>query len=382
MSLTYLDHNATTDLRPAARSAMLAALETGGNASSAHRQGRAARAMVEQARREIAQVLAVSPADLVFTSGATEALNMVLQPSDGHRRLLVGATEHSAVLDGHRFAQVDILPVDCHGCLLPATLEQALASSAPDEAKCTVVAIQLANNETGVIQPIAELAAIARQYGASFVCDAVQGAGRLDLQSIAALVDALIISSHKVGGPQGAGALYLAPQSKGFQPLIRGGGQERRRRAGTENVAAIAGFAAALKQVEAERTDEMSRLAKLRDRFESALKEACPDAICAGQGADRLANTSLVVIPGLLAETAVIAFDIEGFAVSAGAACSSGKVAASHVLQAMGLSHDLARAGLRISLGWTSTEADIDRLVIHFPKLVERLVKSRREHAA
>jgi cysteine desulfurase len=370
MARAYLDYNATAPLRPEARAAMLAALEVTGNASSVHSEGRAARKLIEEAREKVAALMQARPQDVVFTSGATEAANWLLtanaprhQNKAPMARLLVGATEHTCVLDGHRFPRdkVEVIPVDANGLIDADALGARVAELTAEFGPASVaVAVQAANNETGVLQPIQDIYRHVDPTGAMLIVDAAQYAGKLPLELDTVRGDAVILSSHKLGGPQGAGAVSLGGDYFWPEPLMRGGGQERRRRAGTENVVAITGFAAAAEAAFAEVDAFGARVGALRDRLETTIRESRPDAVIFGTAAPRLPNTSCFAIPGLSAETALIALDLAGVAVSSGSACSSGKVAQSHVLAAMGVAPALAKGAIRISLGWASTEADLD----------------------
>ncbi len=340
--------------------AVVRALETlPGNPSSVHAEGRAARAAVERARETVAALVGARARDVVFTSGGTEAANLVLAPGL-HRasggaardRLLVGATEHACCLAGHRFPAdaVTVLPVDANGVLDRAALRAALAT-----ARAPLVAVQAANNETGVLQPLSEIAALARAHGdALVVVDAVQAAGRvpLALDGLAAV----FLSAHKLGGPKGVGALALAPGVAG-DGLVRGGGQEAGRRGGTENVAGIVGFGVAAALARDEREAEAARLGALRARIETHLLAGAPGLTIFGGAASRLPNTTSFAWPGLDAQTALIALDLAGVAVSSGSACASGKVGRSHVLAAMGF--PAAAGAVRVSLGWSTTEAEV-----------------------
>jgi len=362
VSRFYLDHNATSPLRPAARARMLDALRAFGNPSSTHAEGRAARARVEGAREEVAALVGGRARNVIFTSGATEALNLALSGRwrGGHgapTRLLLSATEHVAALDGHGFGDsAEILAVDSNGVLDLASLDAALARAEGPVLLC----LQAANNETGVLQPVAAAAEKVHAAGGLVVCDAVQAAGRIACTFETTSADMLVLSSHKIGGPQGAGALVLRdPSLHCGGPLIRGGGQERGLRAGTENVAAIAGFGAAAEDAAAHRDEEAARLAGLREKLEADLLRLAPTATIFGAGAPRLPNTTAFAIPGRSAETALMAFDLAGVALSSGSACSSGKVKRSHVLAAMSAPDELSRGALRVSLGWTSTEDDL-----------------------
>jgi cysteine desulfurase len=380
----YLDANAGAPLLPDARDAVVAAMDAMANASSVHAEGRAARALVEEARCEVAAAVGAIPEDVIFTSGATEAAALALCPRiHSHRglapagRLYVGATEHSCVLAGGRFpsALVTVLPVARSGVIDLAALARALeahdhASGAP------YVALMLANNETGVIHPVAEAARLVKAHGGYVFCDAVQALGRIPVDIAALGVDFLAVSSHKIGGPQGAGALVLADEAVAPEPLLTGGGQERRRRAGTENVAAIAGFGVAARLARHHLSDA-ERLTALRTDLERKLLAAAPDVTVFGSDAERLPNTTLFAAPGLRAETAVIAFDLEGIAVSAGSACSSGKIAESHVLTAMGEAAANARGGIRVSLAVGSNEAEVDAFIAAWRSIHARMGRSK-----
>ena len=358
--MIYLDANATEPLRPAARAAMLAALDQVGNPASIHAAGRAARALLEGARERIAARFGARAQDVVFTSGGTESNALAIGALGAGRRLIAGATEHAAVLEAAPGAAR--LPVDTDGVADLAALESLLAGGEP-----ALVCLMAANNETGTIQPVAEAAALCRRHGALLHVDAVQAAGRMPVDLAALGADSLALSGHKLGGPMGAGALLLAPGSADrLVPLIRGGGQERGRRGGTPALPAVAGFAAAAEA-------EPPPLAPLRDAIEAAA--VAQGAVVCGGGALRLANTTCLALPGVRAETQVIALDLAGFQVSAGAACSSGKVAASHVLAAMGLG-DLAGQAIRVSLPWTATEADAAAFIAAYAAMAGRL--SRR----
>ncbi|MBB6251795.1 cysteine desulfurase family protein [Nitrospirillum iridis] len=350
MASIYLDHNGTCPPRPQAVAAMVEVLSQPGNPSSVHAQGREARRRVEVARRQLAALLSLPPATLVFTGGGTEA-NALALASAGDRPLITSAIEHASVLEAAPAALR--CPVTADGVVDLAALEAALAGAG----RPAFLSLMAVNNETGVIQPVAEVAALARRFGALFHCDASQAVGRLAWDWGAIAPDYLTVSAHKIGGPQGVGAL-AARDGAPLAPLLRGGGQERRRRAGTENVAGIVGFGAAAAACDVE---AFSHLAALRDGLEACLRAAAPGLVVAGAGAARVANTSCLVTPGWRGETQVMALDLAGFAVSSGSACSSGKVAASHVLAAMGLGPDLAGAAIRVSLGWSTTAAEVER---------------------
>ncbi len=361
--MTYLDANASEPLRPAARAAVLAALESGGNPSSVHAAGRAARRILESAREDIAACFGASPAGVVFTSGGTEANALAVHALRSGRRLVIGATEHDAVRAAAPGAA--LVPVDRQGVADLDTLASLLTEGP------ALVCLMLANNETGVLHPVADVAALCRAHGALLHVDAVQGAGRMavDLRELGA--DSLAVSGHKMGGPLGAGALLLAGDPA-VPPLVAGGGQERGRRGGTPGLPAIAGMAAAARAAVAGLADQ-ARLAGLRDAIEAAARQA--GAIVAGAGAPRLANTTCLALPGVRADTQVISLDLAGFQVSAGAACSSGKVAASHVLTAMGLGA-LAGSAVRVSLPWNAAAEDAHRFIAAYLEMAGRL--SRR----
>jgi cysteine desulfurase len=377
MARIYFDHNATSPLRPAARDVFVAALDAG-NASSIHAEGRAARARLETARAQLARHFQVKPELVVFTSGATEAANMVLSPALAHGhcdRLLVGAGEHPCVAAGHGFAgeAVARVALDSQGRLDLADLREKISG-----ATAPMLALQAANNETGVLQPVAEAAALVHASGGVLVCDAVQALGRIDCSFAATGADVLFVSSHKIGGPQGAGAAIFSRRAvMPAKAFLRGGGQERGFRGGTENVAAIAGFAAACAEALAQREPEMARLGALRDRIEAEVKAFAPEVVMFGAEAPRLENTLAFALPGLSAETLVAALDVEGVAVSSGSACSSGKVAASAVLAAMGIAPEIARCALRISLGWPNNE----REGVAFPDILSRVRQRMRNRA-
>lgn len=374
----YMDWNATAPLLPAAREACLSALDLAGNPSSVHGEGRKIRTLIENARRDIAALCGASPASVVFTSGATEAANWVLTPdflmgktplAIGH--LYISAIEHPAVREGGRFGKADIseIAVTAAGTVDLAALEAAL--SAHDRASgLPMVAVMYANNETGIVQPVVEIARIVKASGGLLVVDAVQAAGRLPISIEETGADFLIVSSHKIGGPKGAGALIARGEVLMPTALIRGGGQEKGHRSGTENPAAIIGFGAAAKLALAGLESRMAAVTELRDRLESAMMNAAPDVMIHGRGGARIGNTTFFTLPGLKAETGQIAFDLEGVALSAGSACSSGKVGQSYVLSAMG--HDPRHGALRISIGPSTTLDEIDRCADVFAKIAAR----------
>jgi cysteine desulfurase len=358
----YLDHNATTPLRPQAAEAISHALATWGNPSSVHSHGRAARRIVEDARGRVAVLAGTDPATVVFTSGGTEANNLALRGC-GRARILVSAVEHPSVLEAAD--GIEAIPVNGNGIVDLDVLEAMLG-----EGGDAIVSVMLANNETGVIQPVAEAAKIAHAAGALFHCDAVQGAGKLPLDFKLLGADMMTLSAHKIGGPKGAGALIVADDVD-LAPVIRGGGQERGRRNGTENVPGIAGFGAAA-ELAAVEVAEAGSLAALRDRMEAELLEHVPGVKVIAADAARLPNTSCLALPGISAETQVMALDLAGFSISAGSACSSGKVKASKVLRAMGQPDDIAACAIRISLGPSTSEAEVDTFVTAYRNFAER----------
>ena len=376
MERAYFDWNAGAPLRDDARTAMAEALGLIGNPSSIHSEGRAVRRLVERARELVARLVGAEPRNVIFTSGATEANTLALTPAvevGGKKalrdRLFVSAVEHPSVRCGGRFAAEDLqeLPVDKDGALDLSALGQALSGSA-----WPLVSVMLANNETGVIQPIAEIAEIVHAANGLLHVDAVQGPGRIDCNIENLGADLMSLSSHKLGGPQGAGALIHRDDIRIADPLLKGGGQERGQRAGTENVAAISGFGAAA--AIAGKT-EVARLATLRDRIETGIKAIAPQAVIFGESVVRLPNTTLFAVPGMKAETAIIAFDLNGIAVSSGSACSSGKVQPTHVLAAMGVEPALAQGAVRVSFGWSTTERDVEKLLDALTNVSSSLLK-------
>jgi cysteine desulfurase len=381
----YFDWNATAPLRPAARAAMLAALDQAGNPSSVHAEGRAARQLIERARSQVAGLAGVDPGDVIFTSGASEANAMALSPGWSARpgqpaleRLLVSAIEHPSVLGGGRFGpgRTHPVPVNSQGVVALDALRALLAG------KPALVSIMLANNETGAVQPIREAAEIVHEAGGLLHVDAVQAPGRISLSFNELGADLVTLSAHKIGGPKGVGALIRRSGLHLSEPLIGGGGQERGLRGGTENVAGIAGFGAAAAEIASRLSAEAAHTLRLRERLEAGLRAITPDVIIFGQSADRLPNTTCFSHPGLRAEMAVIAFDLAGMSVSSGAACSSGKVQPSTVLAAMGVDPALARGAIRVSTGFSTGDADIEHFLSAWTKLSESLLKGRNVIAA
>jgi cysteine desulfurase len=359
--LSYLDYNATAPVKPAVVEIMAEALERTGNPSSVHRFGREARSALERARESVAAMVGAAPAQVVFTSGGTEANNQALRGFSG--AVVVSSVEHDSVLaaapDGERAV------VDREGRVDLARLDRQLASMAP-----ALVSVMLANNETGVLQPVREVVDVARRHGARVHCDAVQAGGKVPINVAALGADLLTLSAHKLGGPQGVGALVLGP---GIEPaaLLRGGGQERRWRPGTENLPGIAGFGRACELAIGD-TDWPRRTGALRDRLEARIAAIAPAARVLGGGAPRLPNTSCLTMPGVGNQTQLIEFDLAGIAVSTGSACSSGKVGPSHVLAAMGVEPAEAATAIRVSFGWASTADDVERLVEVWSRLYAR----------
>ncbi len=363
---TYLDHNATSPLRPEAGKAMMAALELHGNASSVHEEGRKARAVIETARDVIARELGTIAPTIVFTSGGSESCNQALCGVSASR-IIVSSVEHPCVLEAARAAgcQVDVADVDEAGVVDLQALEQLL----DDGEGRVLVSVMLANNETGAIQPVRDVVAIAQKHNALVHCDAVQAFGKIPVNFGLLGVDMLSVSAHKLGGPQGVGALVVR-DGLPVAPLIAGGGQELRRRAGTENTAGIAGFAAAARAASQTESD----IKGLRLQIESVLEDGPGEVVVFSADVDRLPNTVCFALNGLEADTALMAFDLDGIAVSSGSACSSGKVQSSHVLEAMGAGEIATKSAIRVSLGWSSTVEDVSRFSDSWQKIAGRHV--------
>ncbi|MGE0769189.1 MAG: cysteine desulfurase family protein, partial [Hyphomicrobiaceae bacterium] len=353
----YLDWNASAPLRREARDAMHAAMDAVGNPSSVHAEGRRVRAIVEDARREVAMLVGAAASEVVFTSGGTEANNAVL--AGPWKRILVSGVEHESVLAPARRggAEVVTLPVDRDGVVVPEAVARAL--SAVTDPKGTLLSIQAANNETGVIQPLTAIVGAAKAVGVTVHSDAVQAAGRVAIDF--AGLDLMSISGHKLGAAKGVGALVVRDGAE-LSPLFAGGGQEARRRAGTENVVGIAGFGAAARAARDELV-AFARLVEHRRTIERAIAAAVPGGLIVGAGAERLANTVCFTWPGALAEMLLIKMDLGGVAISSGAACSSGKVGPSHVLAAMGLPGEHSRSAFRVSFGATTDDREIAQFV-------------------
>jgi cysteine desulfurase len=380
----YLDWNATTPLRDEARRAITCALDLPGNASSVHAEGREARKWIEGARSAVAAAAGTAPRNVVFTSGGTEANVLALAPGlrrgsgSAVERLVVSAIEHASVLSGGRFSreQIETVRATPAGVVDLGHLRELLRDRPP-----ALVSIMLANNETGAIQPVAAAAEIVHEAGGLLHVDAIQAFGKIPLDMGELGADLLTLSAHKIGGPKGIGALVLSGGLSGLEPLLRGGGQELSRRAGTENVAGIAGFGAATTAAMASLMADSRRFEDLRARLENGLRQS-DDAIIFSDSVQRLPNTTLFTVPGLRAETAVIGFDLAGIAVSSGSACSSGKVQPSHVLEAMGFDSDIAQGAVRLSMGWSTQDADIDRCLEAWRRLVGSLLKGQRRNTA
>jgi cysteine desulfurase len=377
----YLDWNATAPLRREARDAMAAAWDLGGNPSSVHAEGRQARRLVEEARASIAAAVGAIQRNVIFTSGGTEANALALTPglrragAAPAARLLVSAIEHVSVLAGGRFPAETIGTIGVtRSGLVDLDRLRAMVGSGPP----ALVSVMLANNETGALQPVAAAAEIVHAAGGLLHVDAIQAFGKIpfDINTIDA--DLITLSGHKIGGPKGVGAVVMAEGLAGLEPLVRGGGQELGRRAGTENVAGIAGFGAAAKAAMGALGNDAAGLETLRNRLESGLRQT-PGVIVFSGDVPRLPNTTLFTVPGLRAETAVIGFDLAGVAVSSGSACSSGKVQPSHVLEAMGFGPKLAQGAVRLSLGWSTSSTDIDRCLEAWRKLAGTLLKGSDE---
>jgi cysteine desulfurase len=375
---SYLDYNATAPLRAEVREAVIAALELYGNPSSVHAEGRAARAAIEAARGKVARLVGARAEDVIFTSGGTEANALALAAQAGGAwHCYLSAVEHPSVLSGGRFYRetTTTIPVTSDGVVNLDALAGELEKHRPGGWR-PFVSLMAANNETGAIQPVAEAAKIVHAAGGLLHSDAVQAAGRVPLDIGALDADMLSLSAHKIGGPKGVGALVLR-EGVSVEPLLKGGGQERRRRAGTENVSGIVGFGVAAELAAADLA-KASELAKLRDELETGALAIAAEAVVISSCAPRLPNTTCLAVPGAKAETLVIGLDLAGVAVSSGSACSSGKVEASHVLSAMGIAPELAQGAIRVSLGFATSNTDIQTFLRAFGELINRLKQSRR----
>ncbi len=366
MRRVYLDYNATCPVRPEVIARVGEAMAVTGNASSIHADGRAARKLVEDARAEIAALVNVRPAQVIFNSGATEGNNTILSGYND-RLALVGAIEHPSILEasgGH-----DRIPVTKDGLIDLPALAQML-----DSAPVNLVCVQLVNSETGAIQPINDIAALTKKHGAKLHCDAVQGTGRIDIDFKNLDVDYMTLSAHKFGGPQGVGAMIFR-EGLLLPKLILGGGQEKRQRAGTENVAAISGFGLAAKMAKADIAAYQTKTKALQSKLETALRNIANDLIIVSESAPRITNTTNIILPGVSAETQLMAMDLEGVSVSSGSACSSGSFKPSHVLAAMGYNADDSKSALRFSTGWATTDADIDDAIQAYERVMQRVRK-------
>lgn len=383
-SRVYLDWNATTPLRPEARAAMVAAFDLIGNPSSVHAEGRATRRLVEEARAVLATAVGALPRNVVFTSAGTEANTLALSPglrgpSGGPvERLLVSAIEHASVLAGGRFpgATTGLIQVTRAGVVDLEHLKAQLKDGPP-----ALVSIMAANNETGALQPVAEVARMVHEAGGLLHVDAIQALGKVPFDIKAVDADLATFSAHKIGGPKGVGALVAAEGIAGLEPVLRGGGQELNRRAGTENVTGIAGFGAAVKAALQALPQDAEQMVTLRIRLENGIRGIAGATVFSDE-VERLPNTLLFTAPGLKAETAVIGFDLEGVAVSSGSACSSGKVQPSHVLSAMGFDPAVAQGAVRLSLGWSTEPEDINRALEAWRKLGDTLLRGERRNTA
>ncbi|MGN6794084.1 MAG: cysteine desulfurase family protein [Streptosporangiaceae bacterium] len=396
-TLVYLDHAATTPMLPEALAAMTEELAHTGNPSSLHNAGRRARRVVEESREQIAQAFGARPSEVVFTSGGTEADNLAVKgtywarqagPRPGRRRrVLATAIEHHAVMDSvawlgeHEGANVDWLPVSSAGLLSPAVLRDAIER---DPASVALISVMWANNEVGAVQPVAELAAVASEYGIPFHSDAVQAAGQLPVSLAASGATALTITGHKIGGPVGAGALLLARTADDPVPVLHGGGQERDVRSGTLDAAAIRAFAVAVERTAADRDEHVARLGSLRDFLIDRVRAAVPDAIFNGPqpGALRLPGNAHFSFPGCEGDALLMLLDAKGIACSTGSACTAGVAQPSHVLLAMGADHARARGSLRFTFGRTSSAADVDALGAVIAEVVERARRAGRQAGA
>ena len=367
---SYLDYNATAPVRPEVASAMASALAACGNPSSVHEAGRRAKSEIETAREAVANLVGAHPGSVVFTSGGTEANNIALRGAMAEGRwLIASAVEHDSVLNvlSNASGHSSLLPVDGDGIVELDLLAELLVKSAQP----ALISVMLANNETGVIQPVSKVVEIARAHGARVHCDAVQGPGKIAVDFDSLGVDLMTISAHKFGGPQGVGAIAVRDGVE-LEALLYGGSQERGRRAGTENVSGIIGFGTAA-MVTLAAGSRLKQIESLRDRLEGEVSALAAELTIVGAGVPRLPNTSCIVMPGVPSEAQVMALDLAGVAVSAGSACSSGKVTRSHVLEAMGLSEKDSGSAIRVSLGWASEMADVERFVEAWQALYDRL---------
>ncbi len=391
MQRTYLDYNATSILHPSAKNAMLETMDFAGNASSIHAEGRKARAIIEKSRKQVAQLVNSEAKNVIFTSGGTEANMMVMTPdlvsankpgsATEKIKCFISSIEHPCVLSGGRFQKHNMryLEVSGEGVIKITKLKEVIEEfQANTPVTPFLISVMLANNETGARQPISEISEIVHDAGGLLHVDAVQAAGKISIDSKELGVDFLTLSSHKIGGPQGVGALILGSDKLILgQKLMKGGGQELNRRAGTENIIGIAGFGAAAEQAFSDLA-VMSDIERLRDDLEKQLLAISPEAFIFSLNVPRLPNTSCLSVAGMTAEMLLIAFDLKGIAVSSGSACSSGKVEQSHVLKAMGIEKDLSKGAIRISLGWKSSQVDIERFINVWSEIYKKFKNSRQ----
>ncbi|MGH6865471.1 MAG: cysteine desulfurase family protein [Methyloceanibacter sp.] len=378
---SYLDYNATAPLRPEVRDAIVAALAFYGNPSSVHEEGRTARAAIEDARAKVAALVGAKPENVIFTSGGTEANALALAATPGEaRHCYMSAVEHPSVLAaGRSYGEGGTtIPVNCEGVADLGVLAKELENHHLQGCG-PIVSLMAANNETGAIQPVAEAAEIVHSAGGILHSDAVQAAGKVPFVLAALGADMASLSAHKIGGPKGVGAIVLT-EGVSVDPLIKGGGQERRRRAGTENVAGIVGFGVAA-TLAARDLAGTGTIAALRNALEEGVRAIAPDAVILSESVERLPNTACIAVPGAKAETLVIGLDLAGVSVSAGSACSSGKVEPSHVLAAMGVPPELAQSAVRISLGFGTLNIDVQTFLVAFGELIKRIRRSSKEAA-
>ncbi len=381
ISRTYLDWNASAPIYPEVVDAMTQALHDGGNASSVHREGRNAHSAIEAAREQVARLINAVPRSIIFTSGGSEANSLAfagLASNGTITRIMISEVEHPSVLASARQEGTEIIqiPVNSDGIVNLDALESALIKADAANEK-VLVSIMWANNETGVIQPLEKIVKLAHAHSALVHCDAVQAAGKVPVDFVSCGVDLVSLSAHKIGGPQGVGALVVRP-SVVLAPMIKGGGQELGRRAGTENLAGIVGFGRAAELCTND--NHASDISKLRHELESEIKKIRRDVVIFGEDQKRLPNTSCIAVANTTAETLLIMLDLAGIAVSSGSACSSGKVNTSHVLSAMGVDEALAKAALRISLGWTTTRDDIGKFIDVWAKAVGPALNHNKTH--
>jgi len=369
----YLDNNATAPIRPEVALAIEKAMASVGNPSSVHQHGRQAKKALEAARSTVASLCGADPDMVVFTSGGTEANNLVLTGA-GRTRILISAVEHPSVRD--TLTDAEIVPVDSSGVIDLRALENMLR----DDNAPALVSVMLANNETGILQPVSQISALVHEHGALMHCDAVQAAGKIPIDVRQLGADFLVLSAHKVGGAAGCGAL-INTHNFPLAPQMRGGGQERKVRSGTENFLGITAFGAAAAAVAEHGVVEMARMREMRDALERAVVGRIPGVEIVGAGAERLVNTSCLILPGVTSETQIMALDLAGVSVSAGSACSSGKTVTSPVLEAMGYEDEKTTSAIRVSFGWANSAEDVERFVDAYVALYERAGKKHQSAA-